>query len=47
LLSNRPYRSGLEPERVREILLSERGSQWDPELVELALEQDIMANNNI
>jgi HD-GYP domain-containing protein (c-di-GMP phosphodiesterase class II) len=33
LISDRPYRNGWEPEKIKEYLLENKGKQFDPELV--------------
>jgi len=38
LISDRPYRNGWEPEKIKEYLLENKGKQFDPELVELFLD---------
>lgn len=42
MLSHRPYRPGLPADKVRQTLLEFRGSQWDPDLVQIAMEIDLI-----
>ncbi|MGD9320245.1 MAG: transcriptional regulator, partial [Desulfobacteraceae bacterium] len=38
LVSDRPYRSGMDQERVMEIIKKESGKQFDPNVVQALLE---------
>lgn len=42
MLSNRPYRKGMDPKKVRKILEEGKGSQWDPSLVDFSLDENII-----
>lgn len=42
MLTDRPYRSALSPEEVEQELIRNSGTQFDPELVKVALEIDVI-----
>ena len=42
MLSNRPYRQGMDLQKVERILEDGKGSQWDPDLVDFALDENII-----
>ena len=40
MTSDRPYRNGMSPEKAKGQLLSNRGSQFDPEIVDIFLKSE-------